>query len=126
MFGSVSVVATSVSTGAATVVCTAKNIFGNTLAAEKSVICWFEESAHQAYPFDSEEISFSLTKGDLDGRWVTTAGELGTNRVWVMTTASDGILSIGVTFATAEAGTNYFSLLGPNGTFSRTAVPHID
>jgi len=128
LFGNVDVVAAAVSSTQATITCTCQDLFGNTLADDKAFIFWFSTASQQTTP-SIEGIESWTYQAHGDVRAYLECGDptLGatTNYVYVGQTHTDGTMDF---LVTADAGpwTNYFHVLGPNGTYSKTAVPYTD
>lgn len=128
VFGSVDVATAPVSATQATITCTCKNVFGDTLADDKTFTFWFSTPSVQTVPSIEGIESWSyVAHGEVNSYWdlyLTSEGTT-TNYVYVGTTHTDGTMDF---LVTAESGpwTNYFHVLGPNGTYSKTAIAYTD
>jgi hypothetical protein len=127
IFGNVGVVATSVSTTQATITCTCSNLFGATLASAKTFTFWFTTDTQQTTPsLQGLESWTYVAHGEVNAYFdLNTAGNgSDTNMIYVGTTHTDGTMDFLVTSATV-GWTNYFHVLGPNGSHSKTAVKYV-
>uniref|UniRef100_A0A6M3IHV7 Uncharacterized protein n=1 Tax=viral metagenome TaxID=1070528 RepID=A0A6M3IHV7_9ZZZZ len=127
VFADVDVVATSVSTTQATITCTCKDLMGDTLAAAKTFQFWFTTPTIQTVPsLEGLESWTYVAHGEVESYWdLNTPGDGSqTNMIYVGTTHTDGTMDFLVT-STNVGWTNYFHVLGPNGSYSATAVKYV-
>lgn len=125
VFDSLDVDTAGVSATQATITVTCKNIYGDTLAAEKTFQFWFTTYAVSTVPsVEGIESWTYVAHGDVDAYVDLGTFEgvgPGTNMVYIGTTHTDGTMDFLVT-ADVGTGSNWFFAFGPNGDLSQTKV----
>jgi len=124
IFSYVTVDSSPVSSTQATITVTCKDLFGNTLADEKTFQFWFTTQSIQTVPDLSgiDQWSF-VAHGDLEAYWLLEPPASSTNYVYVGTTHTDGTMDFLVNMNSGPT-TNRFSVLGPNGSYTNRAIAY--
>jgi len=123
IFGSVAVETSPISTTQATVTVTCKDLAGNTMAAAKTIVCWYTTSADTTVPNETGIESWTWSGDTPAAIDLGLPTGTGTNLVRVVRSAASGI---GIFTVTCDTGpwTNRFAVLGPNGSYTNLAVAY--
>ncbi len=129
LLGSVDVAATTVDGTNATIAIQCKDIFGNNLEAEKTLLFWFTTTSQQTTPSEEGIASWSFdSHGTLRANFEVgdPALEAGTNYVRCASSHTDGSIDLDV-IASSSGWTNHLAVYCPaNGAYTNVTVEYTD